>query len=465
EVEDKVIASGKTLFVDVDASDADGDSLSYSCNRTDLFSDFDGSSGEGSWTPEDTGVYFVDFGVSDGYGGVDNETVNITVVEPDTTPPPSITNLRATDITQNYIKWTWDNPGGDFSHVTVYIDGSWESNTSRDYFNASFPPGTSHTISTRTVDGSGNVNQTWVNNTAKTKTVTEIYVDVKPGSCKNPINLNSQGGYTVAILGSEDFDVTSIDVSSIRLRHEGTEVAPADYTFEDSAHPVEGEEECEYNDKGDGYTDLILKFDTPGMAQNLHLYEKKGETVPISVTGSLKAGGLLKGNDSIWVLNTPTGKNIKVRDRDTETNFNQVTKEGNTTFKSQKTNPKLSSPSGYKFKGYFKDVTTTADYDTLEVCINYTGKLDGPEKNLKLLHYGSKWEDVTVTVDTKNNTICGEVDHLSWFGVASYSSVTVGGVVEPVNALDIMVPYIVGSLVMVVAGTGVGVYASMRKLK
>ena len=75
-VDDKV-----QVTVDADASDGDGDTRTYSCNRTDLFSDFSTSTGLGHWTPfyNQSGVYHVDFGVSDGYGGTDNETITITV--------------------------------------------------------------------------------------------------------------------------------------------------------------------------------------------------------------------------------------------------------------------------------------------------------------------------------------------------------------------------------------------------
>jgi hypothetical protein len=69
------------ITVDADATDADTDTQTYSCNRTDLFSDFSTSTGLGHWTPsfDQAGIYYVDFGVSDGYGGTDNETITITV--------------------------------------------------------------------------------------------------------------------------------------------------------------------------------------------------------------------------------------------------------------------------------------------------------------------------------------------------------------------------------------------------
>lgn len=77
-VDDKV-----QVTVDEDATDGDSDTQTYSCNRTDLFSDFSTSTGLGHWTPfyNQTGTYYVDFGVSDGYGGTDNETIMVTVTD------------------------------------------------------------------------------------------------------------------------------------------------------------------------------------------------------------------------------------------------------------------------------------------------------------------------------------------------------------------------------------------------
>ncbi len=71
------------ITVDADASDGDSDTRTYSCNRTDLFSDFSTSTGLGHFTSfyNQSGIYYVDFGVSDGYGGTDNETVTVTVTD------------------------------------------------------------------------------------------------------------------------------------------------------------------------------------------------------------------------------------------------------------------------------------------------------------------------------------------------------------------------------------------------
>lgn len=77
------INESKLLFIDATGTDADSDILTFSCNRTDLFTDFSMVTGAGNWTPgaSDSGTYSVDFGVSDGYGSTSNQTTVITVAD------------------------------------------------------------------------------------------------------------------------------------------------------------------------------------------------------------------------------------------------------------------------------------------------------------------------------------------------------------------------------------------------
>lgn len=91
------------------------------------------------------------------------------------TPPSSISNLTNTT-TSTSINWTWIDPAdADFDKVMVYISGSFITNVSAGvefYLNSSFSPNTEYTISTRTVDTAGNINQTWVNQTSQTASQT-----------------------------------------------------------------------------------------------------------------------------------------------------------------------------------------------------------------------------------------------------------------------------------------------------
>ena len=77
------ISEYELLFIDVNVTDIDSDTPTFSCNRTDLFSDFSSVTGQCSWTPGNLqgGTYHVDFGVSDGHGSTDNQTAVIIVAD------------------------------------------------------------------------------------------------------------------------------------------------------------------------------------------------------------------------------------------------------------------------------------------------------------------------------------------------------------------------------------------------
>ena len=87
-----------------------------------------------------------------------------------------------------------------------------------------------------------------------------VNVDVKPQSCPNPLNLKSNGLLPVAILGTDDFDVSLVDPSMVAL----IGVPPVTWHYEDVSTPVgEDAEECECTEAGpDGYVDLVFHFDT-----------------------------------------------------------------------------------------------------------------------------------------------------------------------------------------------------------
>ncbi len=95
-----------------------------------------------------------------GWFGVDN-----IFFSNDSAPPASVTNLRNVSYAIDYINWTWTDPvDSDFLRVMVYLDGEFKTNVSRgvQYYNATgFSQDTQHTIAARTVDTSGNINQTW----------------------------------------------------------------------------------------------------------------------------------------------------------------------------------------------------------------------------------------------------------------------------------------------------------------
>jgi hypothetical protein len=131
--------------------------------------------------------------------------------------------------------------------------------------------------------------------------------DIKSGFCPNPFNTTRKGVLPVAVLGIENFDVTSVDPATVRLTREGYEdgVSPLRGSYEDVATPFEGEI-CECHDlNGDGYMDLTLKFKTQEVKDALDLSDESGNTIPLLITGNLTEeadGTPIEGFDCIWVL-------------------------------------------------------------------------------------------------------------------------------------------------------------------
>jgi PGF-pre-PGF domain-containing protein len=80
------INEGDTLYIDVNYTDLDDDSPTFTSNNTTIF-DID-ASGMASWTPlsSDNGTHYVVLTVSDGYGSEDSRLVEITVGKVNTAP-------------------------------------------------------------------------------------------------------------------------------------------------------------------------------------------------------------------------------------------------------------------------------------------------------------------------------------------------------------------------------------------
>jgi len=124
---------GVTVYVDYDATDPDGDTPIFSCNRTDLFTDFNATTGQGNWTPPTNGTWYIDFGVSDGCGSNDNFTMEIVT---HATTPANATNL--TNTTGWYwVNHTWQCGSGALApdSYNVSINGTWHNGTTNTYYN------------------------------------------------------------------------------------------------------------------------------------------------------------------------------------------------------------------------------------------------------------------------------------------------------------------------------------------
>jgi hypothetical protein len=130
------------------------------------------------------------------------------------------------------------------------------------------------------------------------------FLDIKPTSCPNPLNVKSNGVLPVALLGTDTFDVALVDLATVQL--EG--VDPIRHNYEDVATPIEpGMEDCYCHELGpDGYTDLTLKFRTQDIVAALGDVED-GDVVPLTLTGEYD-GTAFEAVDCIWVLDKTKGE-------------------------------------------------------------------------------------------------------------------------------------------------------------
>lgn len=115
--------------------------------------------------------------------------------------------------------------------------------------------------------------------------------DIKPTSCRNPINVASKGKGVLpaAINGTANFDVVQIDPSTLRLegvaplRSEIQDVSTAYQPFLDKMS------ELDCNNFGpDGFNDLTLKFSKAAIINAIGGTVVDGEVVVLHLTGKLK---------------------------------------------------------------------------------------------------------------------------------------------------------------------------------
>ncbi|ASJ02686.1 hypothetical protein A3L09_05160 [Thermococcus profundus] len=166
--------------------------------------------------------------------------VNFYVEVKDTTPPGTVRNLRH-EVGSDYILWTWENPDDkDFDEALVYIDGEFEGGTADgEWLLDGLSPGETHTIGILTNDTSGNVNTTWVNDTATTPSPSEtVYVNESgwwyEGGTFNPSETPLQSGIdaasengTVIVLHGNYGESVEID-KPLMLRSSGLAVIEGD---------------------------------------------------------------------------------------------------------------------------------------------------------------------------------------------------------------------------------------------
>jgi hypothetical protein len=139
-----------------------------------------------------------------------------------------------------------------------------------------------------------------------------VAVDIKPGSCPNPLNRKSHGVLPVALVGFAGFDVTDVDLSTVvisRADGVGGSAAPNEgppgphSVYADVATPFGGELCDCHEQEGDGITDLSMKFRTDDVVSALQLDAlSPGDFVELCVSGTLLGGGVVEACDCIRLV-------------------------------------------------------------------------------------------------------------------------------------------------------------------
>jgi hypothetical protein len=123
-----------------------------------------------------------------------------------------------------------------------------------------------------------------------------VDLDIRPGSCPNPICSKAKGVLPVAVLGTGGLDVSEIDVTTLQL--EG--VDPIRSGYEDVAGPFDGDL-CGCTEAGpDGFVDLTLKFKLQDIVNAIGSLPIGDRT--LTLTGALLDGTPLEGQDCVVIL-------------------------------------------------------------------------------------------------------------------------------------------------------------------
>lgn len=215
----------------------------------------------------------------------------------------------AADTPWGIISWTSDEPEG--TSLTVKVRSSndqinwsaWETASNGVLLTAT-PDGEYIQVETTFQIITGEVSPILYDLTVKPAEI-EVPVDIKPQSCRNPLNVNDKGVLPAAILGTIDFDVTQVDLASVKL--EG--VSSLRSALEDVATPfapfIEKKGALDCTTAGaDGYMDLTLKFDNQQVVTALGTVTD-GKVQVLKLTGNLKPefGGIpIVGEDVVVIL-------------------------------------------------------------------------------------------------------------------------------------------------------------------
>jgi hypothetical protein len=322
-ITNQTVAEGKSLQIPVSASDADGDKINLAITNLPSFGQFtDNGNGTGtiSLAPgsADAGVYAgITVTATDAGGLSDSQTFVLTVtdVPPAVNNPPvlaAISDQTMAEGARLNVPLSASDPDGDQITLTatnlpafgVFLnngDGTGSVNFTPGFADA----GTFTGIQVRATDAGGLSDSktfTLIVTDVTPSTDLTVNIDIKPGACPNRLSVKAGGILQLAVLGTQNLDVNNIDLTTVKL--EG--VPNLSSLVEDVAAPVANRVEiCDCTEAGpDGNADLTLKFDTQAVVIALGNV-MKGDQLTLTLTGSLKNGTSIIGQDCISIAGRP----------------------------------------------------------------------------------------------------------------------------------------------------------------
>ena len=129
----------------------------------------------------------------------------------------------------------------------------------------------------------------------------EVAVDIEPRSCPNQLYVKSRGVVKVAILGSEDLDVMSVDPRSVQI--DG--ISPFNWKLKDAATPYDTDgmqgdcRDCTRKGR-DGFLDLVLMFKRKDIAKAIGP-AKHEDCLVLTLTGQTFEGKVIMGDDVVRI--------------------------------------------------------------------------------------------------------------------------------------------------------------------
>ena len=219
------------------------------------------------------------------------ESWTVTVV--DVTPPATVTNLQNVSAGENWLYWEWDNPlDPDFSHVIVELNGTFIVNTSNSFINTtSLFSDTLYELQLRTVDDSGNINESTQTRLGRTIESTDVTpprlenvtaVGITDGQATitwdtdEPATSRVKYGTTSGVYTEESFSVSQVESHSRTLT--GLSPSTTYYYVVNSTDPAGNSNESIE------YSFATLADTTPPQFSNVLTTPSSGTTFPVTAT-------------------------------------------------------------------------------------------------------------------------------------------------------------------------------------